>query len=171
MTRPAPSCAAPSQPAAGDAITPAAQRIVRGRDAVQCRQSRPRGAFGDRGAGAHLDAQRGRANARAVSRQGGWKGRQDAIGCLDQYDACIARIDGAEVSGQRDLGQLGNGTRHLNAGGAGADHREGQQPSPFVRVLLRLGVLECDQDAAADEVASSICFRPGANFSQSSWPK
>ena len=73
-----------------------------------------------------------------------------AVARLDQHDACVTWIDRAEIFRQRDFGQFGDGASKFHAGGASADNGESQQPAPFVRVLFGLGVLERDQDAAAD---------------------
>ncbi len=45
---------------------------------------------------------------------------------------------------------LRDGARHLDPGCAGADNDEGQQPPPLGLVLGELGLLECQEDAAAD---------------------
>ena len=51
---------------------------------------------------------------------------------------------------QRDVGQLGDGPRHLHARRAGADHHEGEEAPSRLGVAGLLGVLEGLQDAAAD---------------------
>jgi hypothetical protein len=52
--------------------------------------------------------------------------RQDARGALDQDDARRAGIDAAKLGAERPAQHLGDRTRHLAAGGAGADEHEGE---------------------------------------------
>ena len=83
-----------------------------------------------------------------------------------------ARIDAAEIGGQRLPRDLGDGAGHFDAGGAAADDDEGEQaaaawPGPAmtsacskaIRMLRRM------------RVASSMRLRPGAKSAHSSWPK
>jgi hypothetical protein len=107
-------------------------------------------AFGHRLAQAHLDMQaRERAQRRVAERRR--EGRQHARARFDQHDARVARIDGAEVVAQRDMGELGDGARHLHARRAGADHHERQETPARFGVVGLLGLFEGRQDAAADE--------------------
>ena len=71
------------------------------------------------------------------------------VGAVDQHDPGGARVDPAEVAGQRPPGQLGDLAGHLDAGRAGADHGEGEQPVDLRRVVGQLGELERAEDAAA----------------------
>ena len=75
-----------------------------------------------RGAEPHLDAEL-LERAPAASDSAGSNGVQQPRSRLDQDDARRARIDRAEVGGQRALGELGDGAGHLHAGGPAADDR------------------------------------------------
>src|SRR5688572_18225918 len=59
-------------------------------------------------------------------------------------------VDVAEVSRERILGKLGDGTGELDPGWSAADDDECQQASPLSRIGLGLRLLERDQDAVAD---------------------
>ena len=76
--------------------------------------------------------------------------REQARRRLHQDDARGARVDRAEVLGKRAVCQLGDRAGHLDAGRAAADDHEIQQPRALGRVGLGLGLLEGEQDAAAD---------------------
>ena len=149
MTRPTRSFSAPSQVAADEAATPAAQMIVAAArrsspivtpSASQCVTGVPR-----RTSTPSLSSELVRGGA-----QHRRKGRQHARPGLDQDDARLARIDVAEVVAQRHARQLGDGAGHLDAGRAAADHDEGEEAAAGLVALGRLGVLERRQDAAAD---------------------
>ena len=58
-------------------------------------------------------------------------------------------IGGAEVVAQRVAGELGDLAGHLDAGGAGADHHEGQPLVAPLGIALDLCGLEGREDAAA----------------------
>ena len=76
--------------------------------------------------------------------------RQQARARFDQHDACRARIDVTEVGGQSLLRDLCDRAGHFNAGGAAAYDDEGKQ-TPLLRgVGDQLGLLEGDQNTAAD---------------------
>src|SRR3954469_18616750 len=75
--------------------------------------------------------------------------RQDG-GCGVQQDhAGGGGVDAPEVPAQGPVGELGDLTGHLHAGGAGADDDEGEQPVDLGLVLVQLGELEGAEDAAA----------------------
>ena len=61
-----------------------------------------------------------------------------------------ARVGRPEVGAHHVSRQLCDLARHLDAGGTGADHHEGQPGLPQLRVGLQLRRLECGQDPAAD---------------------
>ena len=86
-----------------------------------------------------------------VGRQRRGKCRQHALTALDQHDARRARIDHAEILGQRVLAELGDRACEFHAGGARADDGEGHQPLALGLVGRGLGALEGQQDAAADQ--------------------
>ena len=150
FTRPARSVSAPSHWPAGEAITPAAQMTVR---ASMRSPPTDRHAGGiERGHGRaepHLDAELFERCPRGL-RERRIERREQARRRLDQDDARRARIDRAEILGERAVGQLGDRARHLDAGRAAADDDEVQQPRALGRVGLGLGLLEGEQDAAAD---------------------
>ena len=83
-------------------------------------------------------------------RKGRVERREQARRRLDQDDARGARIDRAEVRRQRAVRELRDGAGHLDAGRPAADDDEIQQPRALVRILLGLGLLEGEQDAAAN---------------------
>ena len=76
--------------------------------------------------------------------------RQHARSGLDQDDARRARIDAAEIHGQRLARDLGDGARHLDAGRAAADDDEGQEAALLGLIGRKLGLLEREQNAAPD---------------------
>ena len=123
-------------------IVPAASRCSPIIDAVGI-------AMGDGSAEANLHAQLIERFARCIA-QHRRESRQQARARLDQHDARRAGIDVAKVMAQRHPRQLGDGAGHLDAGGAAADHDEGEQASPLVGVVCCLGMLEGGEDAAAD---------------------
>ena len=96
----------------------------------------------------HLDAELFERELRGL-RQRGLERREQARRRLDQDDARAARIDGAEVLGERAVRQLRDGAGHLDAGRAAADDDEIQQPRALGGIGLGLGLLEGEQDAAA----------------------
>ena len=53
-----------------------------------------------------------------------------------------------EVCGQRAPRQFGDGARHLDAGRAATDHREGHQAAALLGIVLIFRTLERHQDAA-----------------------
>ena len=148
MTRPARSVSASSHFPAGEARTPAAQMIVR----ASIRSSPSVTPLSSQAVTALLEHDLG---ADPLERRFGIvgelriEGREQPRPGLDQNDARVARIDIAEIGGERPLGELGDRAGHLDAGRAAADHDEGQEPLPLGLVALGLGALEGDQDAAA----------------------
>ena len=78
------------------------------------------------------------------------QGRKHARPGLEQDDARRARIDAAEILGDGVARDLGDGAGHLDAGRAGADDHEREQPPPLGLVVGQFRLLECQQDAAAD---------------------
>ena len=73
----------------------------------------------------------------------------------------------AKVRGKRLTCDLGNGASHFDARSAAADNHESEQAS-LLASSRTFRALERDQDAAANAVASSMRFKPGANFDHSS---
>ena len=61
-----------------------------------------------------------------------------------------AGIEMPEVAGQRLSRDLGERSRHLDAGRPAADHDEGQQRRPLRRIALALGALERQQHPPPD---------------------
>src|SRR5581483_6765285 len=78
------------------------------------------------------------------------EGRENARPRFDEYDAGRARIDAAEIGGKRLSRDFGDGSRHLDAGGAAADDHEGEQTRALRRVGHTFGPLEGEQDIVAD---------------------
>ncbi len=115
VTRPARSCAALSQVAAGEATTPAAQTMVRASMRPSSRSTPPASHLVTSVWRHHLDAH-------ARERLFGIIGkvfrhrRQNARPGLDQNDARGRGIDAAEILHQRMARDLRDGARHLDAG-------------------------------------------------------
>ena len=85
-----------------------------------------------------------------LRRQRGREPRQNSVGSLDEQDACLARVDDAEVAPQRVPRQLGDLAGDLHAGRAGTDDDERE---PFVAggcVRLDFCCFEGGEEAAAD---------------------
>ncbi|MDB5217598.1 MAG: hypothetical protein JWO86_5525 [Myxococcaceae bacterium] len=76
--------------------------------------------------------------------------RQDARTGFDEDHLRLARVDGAEVTSEDEVRQLGDRARELDAGGAAADHREREELAPRAHVGLALGAFEGEEHAAAD---------------------
>ena len=148
-TRPTRSFSTPSHLAADEEATPAAQMMV----AASRRSSSmvtPRASHSDTGLPRRTSTCRRSSERSADSLKRRREGRQHARTRFDQHDARVARIDGAEVVAQRDVGELGDGARHLHARRAGADHDEGEEAPARLGIVGLLGLLEGRQDAAAD---------------------
>ena len=71
-----------------------------------------------------------------------------------------ARIDAAEVAGQREPGQLGDGAGDLDAGGPAADDDGGHQRLLLLGIGRGLGKLEGHQQARADRPGVVDRFQP-----------
>ncbi len=52
-----------------------------------------------------------------------------------------------EIGGERAIGELGDGTCHLHAGGTAADDHEGKKAPTLGRIGLGFRTFECQQDA------------------------
>ncbi len=103
----------------------------------------------DGGAHAHLDAEL-LERAQRVSRLRLLERREHARPGLDEHDLRAARIDAAEVCGERETRELRDRARELDARRACADDHEAQQPLAPRGVRLHLGGFERAQDPAAD---------------------
>ncbi len=77
--------------------------------------------------------------------------RQHTVGRLDEQDAGVPRIDGAEVAAQGVAGELTDLTGHLDPGRAAADDDEGEPGLPPRRVGLPLGRFERREEPATDD--------------------
>ena len=75
---------------------------------------------------------------------------QDAVPALEQQYPWLDRGDPPELAGQDGPGELADGTGHLDAGGTGTDHHEGQPLVARRGIVLELRRLERVQDAAAN---------------------
>ena len=104
------------------------------------------GTFGDGLPQHHLDADLLQRALRIGGEVFGKAGENARAG-LDQDDAGLVGVDVAKVRRQRVLGEVGDGSRHFDAGRAGADDDEGQQRRAPRRIGLALGALEGDEDA------------------------
>ena len=169
--RPTRSAGAPSQSAAREACTPAAQRMVRAASRWPPKTTPSRVAFRDRLAELDLDAELFERLLR-VGRELLIETGQDARAGLDQNDARGARVDMPEILAQILMRQLGDGAGEFDAGRTGADDDEGQQ-----RRLASAGPVRARPRSKASRmrrrmvVASSSVLRPGAKGSHSSCPK
>ena len=76
--------------------------------------------------------------------------RQYAVRHLDQQHRRLSSIDGTEVPAQRVTCQLGNLSRHLDPGRAGAGDDESQPGLPLLGVGFNLRGLKRAEDTAAD---------------------
>ena len=94
----------------------------------------------------HFDAELFEAALRR-RREGRIEGRKHARSGFDQDDPRLRRIDGAEIPGQRLLGELGDRAGHLDAGRARADDDEVEQPTALFLVRFALRLLEGEKDA------------------------
>ena len=158
--RPARSCSAPIQFAAGEATTPAAQITVAASmrppsNDTPC-ASQPVTLRSELDLDAHA-LQR----ARGIVRELLGKGRQHPQTGLDQDDARAARIDVAKVVPQSALRHLGDGAGHFHAGGAAADNDKVSNRSPLGVVFHHLGAFEGDQEAPPDLGRVGDVFQTG----------
>ena len=87
--------------------------------------------------------------------------------------ARVRGVDAAEVPAQRAAGQLGDLAGHLDAGRAGADHDEGEQPRrPAAGSLGRARRARTRRRSGRAARARRRCvFSPGANSANWSLPK
>ena len=69
---------------------------------------------------------------------------------LDQDHAGLVGVHGAKVSRQHERGELGDGPRQLDAGGAAPDHDERQVPALHDGQRLPLGRFEREQHPSPD---------------------
>ena len=105
---------------------------------------------GHGGALADLDAHAARAAPRAFARELLGKGREDARPGLDEDDARVPRVDRPEVEHEHVPRDLGDRPGELDAGRAAADEDERQQRAAPRGIGLALGLLEGEEDPAAD---------------------
>ena len=99
--------------------------------------------------GPHVDAhplQRARGIVRQILRQGGQHPRAG----FEQDDAGRARIDPPEIVGQCLARDIGDRPRHFDACCTAADDDESEEPLPLGVVVHKLGLLECQENAAAN---------------------
>ncbi len=146
ITLPARSAAAPSHSAAGEAATPAAQRIVRAGSTVSPKTTPS--------ASQRVTARpSSTVDAKPLQRLPGIVGKfrreigKDAVAGLDQHHARLARVDVAELAAQRVAREFGNGAGQFHAGRPAADDRQRQQRLALLRIGFPLGLLEGQQDA------------------------
>jgi hypothetical protein len=76
----------------------------------------------------------------------------------------LLQIDAPELSFQCVVGDFDQRTGHFHAGGAGADHRKGQQCRLFGRVRCALGPFECRQQPASDSECVFQRFQAGCEL-------
>jgi hypothetical protein len=99
-------------------------------------------------AGQHLHAEPAQLR-RGLVRELGRKAAQHARAGFDQLHARVRRVDAAELAHQRVARNLGQRAGQLHAGGPAAHHRE-REPGRALGLAARgLGMLEREQDAAA----------------------
>src|SRR6185437_752803 len=79
------------------------------------------------------------------------KAREKARPGFEQDDARLLRVDMPEIARQRLVRELGDGSGELDSGRAAADHDEGQQRGAARRIATGFGLLESEQQPAADE--------------------
>ena len=155
--RPARSASTParsaSRPASGEAFTPAAQMTVR--VGMRSVVSSARWTVTLLSSTATTDSPSRPVTPRSSSersalaeRLGGKVVRIRSSASTSRMRAVMG-VDAAEIAAEvaPDLGDL---ARHLDSGGAGADHDEGQELGPAIGVGLELGRLEGLQDLPAD---------------------
>ena len=68
---------------------------------------------------------------------------------LEQDHSGVARIDVVERAFERAVGEFGDLTGQLDAGGARTDDDESQQPIPLFLGVGQFGLFECAEDASA----------------------
>ena len=90
------------------------------------------------------------------------KRRQQPRPRFHQQNVGGARIDAAEVAGQREPGQLGDGAGDLDAGRPAADDDGGHQRLLLLGIGRGLGKLERHQQTRADRPGVVDRFSPGA---------
>jgi hypothetical protein len=73
---------------------------------------------------------------------------QDARAGLEQHDARVGGVDGAEVAREHEAAKLSERAGELDARRAAADHDEREQALALVLVVGALGPLERDEHAA-----------------------
>ena len=78
------------------------------------------------------------------------KARKNARTGLDEDHLGLARIGEAEVMGEDVARELRDRAAQLDPGRAAADHGEGEQLPPLLRVVDLLGALEGEEDAPPD---------------------
>ena len=130
----------------------------------------PRSICGDRSVQPDLDAEFLKRTFRVVRETVGIA-VQDLWPRFDEQHARLARIDRAEVPRQRVARQVGDRPGQFDAGRTAADDHEGEQRREPRRVGFALGLLERQEDAAADRGGVFDRLQPGAAASHSSWPK
>src|SRR5215217_5035706 len=77
--------------------------------------------------------------------------REQARSGLYQDDARMSGIDGAEVACQSLAGELGHGPCDLDAGRSTPHDHKGEQAGALLWIRLKLGLLEGEQDLAAQD--------------------
>ena len=91
---------------------------------------------------------------------------------FDQHDLRAARVDAAEIRGERETRELGDRAGELDARGPRADDDEAQQALAASGIGFHLGRLEGAEDMTANarRVVDRL-ERPAQTGAQSSWPK
>ena len=135
--------------AAADAVTPAAQTIVRVKINSLCRLDVAVTEVRDGGTEANLDAKLGQGPLGGFGKLRGKSGQQSRAR-VDQDDARALRRDAAEVTRYRTASELGDCAGHFDSGRTAADHDEGQQRLAALGIRLGLGSLEREQDLPPD---------------------
>src|SRR5262249_30837076 len=125
ITRPARSLGALSHCAAGEARTPAAPTTVPG-------PIRPPAIPVTSASNAPHGAPDRPARVARVGGEGGGEAGRPPCARLDEHHARAVRGDAAEILRDAEPCELGDRARHLDPGGAAADHHEGEQRlAPF----------------------------------------
>ena len=148
----APDCSPSSLPS-GLACTPAAHTLVVGLDAAAgavlvLDVDAPLVDVDDHRAELHLDAELLQRVLGLLAELRAER-RQHLRRRVEQDHPGLAGVDPAEVVAQRAVRELGDLAGHLDAGRAGADDHEGQQPLDLLLVVGDLGELEGAEDPAA----------------------
>jgi len=111
-----------------------------------------------------------RSRVAAVDRRSGKVGRMRGPASM-RIILASSGVNRAEISLERDVGDLTHRSGQFDPGRSTAHDKECQKSPPHVRVSRNFGVLERPVKPRAILTASSIPFNPGATFCHESCPK